>query len=220
VGGIKLDGCLRDDLFPNLAQKILDHNLTAVTANIWDYQWAEFKSGPVGPDFPSAYHLCFLSCVDSLAYWSMSVANSEPVALFFARQQEHGDRALESYNMVKDDFWWSRFLGPIVFDDPETYPGLQAADLLAYEMYQMARSHRAGASAPSRRGHQKFSDGNLPIIGNFIDTKIFTESWSQMQSYKEYKRTHIDIDLDLTLEEIQNLSPDDLTKILNRLSAK
>jgi hypothetical protein len=109
--------------------------------------------------FVDPYFLCFQSCVAACVTFLEDlhgVSPEEKVALIFSDQVEFRHRALQIYEQAQEDLDVIKRRGtPPVFRDMRKMVALQAADIIAYEMYKEyeRRTHRPNASP--RYGYER-----------------------------------------------------------------
>jgi len=110
-------------------------------ANIADLQ---YHLGDKKYAFPYLY--CFQECVSSVCALASDYPPHERVGFMFDRIPEFQGRANEMHSMLLDYEEWphNSRLGAIAFDDKSRNPGLQAADILAYEAYKYLSDTRFG----------------------------------------------------------------------------
>lgn len=88
---------------------------------------------------PSPYHLAFEICAEQMERSSASLWNSEPVAVVFSRQREYAKQAEFIWRSHKASGFWKNVL-TFAYGDPETTVQLQAADMIAYEVFQCMKT--------------------------------------------------------------------------------
>lgn len=131
--------------------------------------------------FYDPYFLCFQSVV---AACSSSIANfrgvsaEEKVALIFSDQVEFRNRALQIYKIVEaTNSYVRRSMPPVFRDMRETVP-LQAADIIAYEMYKEFERQLYKPSMNPRYGYQRIVEitnragYNSPLFRFFTKTDL------------------------------------------------
>jgi hypothetical protein len=92
----------------------------------------------------SPYFLGFEHFVMEVAYRVTWHSDIERIAFVFDRQKEFQGRAKELYDEVvqlKDAVTYNHRLGPLAFDSKTVQVPLQAADVIAYEMYRYRTNH-------------------------------------------------------------------------------
>ncbi len=85
--------------------------------------------------FEKPYYLAFQQQVEAIANGCSHYPPGEQVGFFFDEQKEYQGKAKELYDSVKrsTNLDFIGRLGTIAFVDSAKYPGIQAADLFAYE---------------------------------------------------------------------------------------
>lgn len=100
------------------------------------------------------FYFCFELCLQQISEWSRTYADGEPVALVFAQHQKYRNRAeqLHSYYQRYQSANEHRItgIGSITFADPRRVIPLQAADLVAYEIYRNRVDSKAETDLPMR----------------------------------------------------------------------
>ena len=96
-----------------------------------------FPSDRPRPDLESLYYAHYRTCILHAAPFH----RREQVQFMFARHAEISPQAFTDYHglllrVVSDDERWRGRLGAVIVGDPREYPPLQAADLVAYELFQ------------------------------------------------------------------------------------
>jgi hypothetical protein len=90
-----------------------------------------------------AYFLAFqlqAETVVEAADRAVGLPPEDRIAFIFDETSEYEGRAYELWRTLRQsDMAWIRRLGPITFDKSHYFPGLQAADLLAYEVQRNIR---------------------------------------------------------------------------------
>jgi hypothetical protein len=88
--------------------------------------------------FIDPYFLCFQSLVAASTTFleAMNIPKEEKIALIFSDQVEFRHRALEMYKDLERFGFYTRRSTPPIFRDMRQYQPLQAADIVAYEMYK------------------------------------------------------------------------------------
>jgi hypothetical protein len=166
----KLDRPLREDLAANLAATIAHHNLTGVIGAIWKKDWDEFKKFPFVAAWPSPYYLCFQHCVDQLSKHPEFDGISEVISFTFATQDEYKARAIDSYRRIKQSSQYGKFMADEpIFLPAEMSSALQAADLLAFEFYQLPIKSERPPGFTFRRSMQALLAGQSKMIGGEIN---------------------------------------------------
>jgi len=140
----KMDREIRTPIMKGLMVILIRSGLIPVAA-AYHGKWGDIEpKNPLWkPDrFPNAYSWCFELCMESLIDCSRDVYGSEPVSVMFALHDEYGERALKYFDLFKRNREWQTLVHPIAFDSPKSRPALQAADMIAFEIYQAFNSRR------------------------------------------------------------------------------
>lgn len=89
------------------------------------------------PDNP--YYLCLQTLFVFATDECKDKPDTEQIHFVFEKQEEFKEEAEKVYDDLKSDVAWesSKHLGKLCFEEePAKYPGIQAADLLAYETFR------------------------------------------------------------------------------------
>jgi hypothetical protein len=104
---------------------------------------------------------------------------------------DHGNwdaQALQAYNLVIDDPKWEpRFLFEGLL--PRTGPqdvGLQAADMIAYEVFKVIKSRTKSPEAAMRRATQEMLNKEIPMRAKWLDLPAAKELYRYMKESGEY----------------------------------
>jgi hypothetical protein len=127
-------------LVEKLASIVDDSRVQAIAggfAGEWDR--AINSGNPEWPKrFPSCYQFILEVCVQRLQQFSHIFWNGKPITLIFSWQDQYAKHAKKIWENYKQDQLWKGIVG-FNYDDPAR-PELQAADLLAYEVFQTTRA--------------------------------------------------------------------------------
>jgi Protein of unknown function (DUF3800) len=127
-------------LVEKLASIVDDSRVQAVVGGFsgnWDR--AINSGNPEWPKrYPSCYQFVLEICVQRLQQFSHVFWKGEPVVLTFSRQGQFAKHAKKIWQHYKQKQFWKR-IAEFRYGDPAT-PELQAADLLAYEVFQTTRA--------------------------------------------------------------------------------
>lgn len=150
--------------------------------------------------FIDPYFLCFQSlvaaCTSFLAHKNMP--DKEKISLIFSDQTEFRHRALNMYEEVgKVGLYTRRSTTPIFRDMRESLP-LQAADIIAYEMYKEFDRRLYRPTAKARFGFERIKlmskrNGYHPMIRFFTksDLENLLSDFERAKKVKEYLATKI-----------------------------
>jgi hypothetical protein len=127
---------MEGELLAELTEILASSGLQVVSAGFTG-NWERAISA--GPDwkrrFPSCYSMVFEMSVEQMNRWCRQLWGGEPIAITFSRQLEYGKRAEEIWRTFRGNGEW-RNLVSFAYGDPEVFPQLQAADMIAHETYQ------------------------------------------------------------------------------------
>lgn len=142
--------------------------------------------------FVDPYYIGFESslaaCTTFLEF--MKITPEEKITMVFSEQVEFKNRAMQFYDLVKDfGIMGSRGTPPIFRDMRDVVP-LQAADVVAYEMYKECERRQYRPTSEPRYGYKrllKMTQRNrmkIPML-MFFDEKRFA---SHIDGYEETKK--------------------------------
>ncbi len=117
-----------------------------------------------------AYTLLFQHQVEATILLMQRLPSYERVSFVFDRQLQHQSNALAIYNSMRvSERSYCARMGPIAFEDSRLHPGLQAADLLAYELrrWLMEAAYQERAIRAARPQMQALNRGR--IVGGLFD---------------------------------------------------
>lgn len=151
------------------------------------------------------YYLCFSSalagCTAFLEF--KKLPPDEKVALIFSEQVEFRNKALKIYEQVKEQEMLKARGTPPIFRDMRDIVPLQAADIVAYEMYKEYERRLHRPKAAPRFGYQrlvKMSERNNFGIPNFMffDEERFA---FHIKGYEETKKLFEQLEKEGKLEK-------------------
>lgn len=138
-----LDVMKRGQIVSNLLNVIMESQVSPyayglVKPHFMEWALAEREHFTMGhPDNP--YYLVLCSIYTYVASFADRYPSTEQIHFVFEQQDEFEPHARVLFNEFKDNPLWPRSprLGKLCFEkEKDKYPGIQAADLLAYEMYR------------------------------------------------------------------------------------
>ena len=131
-GRVPLDACR--DAPMRFAKVLGKHSLLPVWAAVKNEDFHKFATREFLVSFPTPFSLCFHQAMQQLYTFAQDNHNAMRIALFAA----HGDYE-ERVNAAHRDYLrdgeFAEYIGPISFDEPRRVVPLQAADLLANQLY-------------------------------------------------------------------------------------
>jgi hypothetical protein len=83
-----------------------------------------------------AYLMCFYECLTGARLYMEERKPSEPVRFIFDQNKEFSPMMHQVYNAARREWDYPDWMGPLSFEDRRRFVPLQAADLLAYEMFK------------------------------------------------------------------------------------
>lgn len=129
----------RRSLLSRLLPSIMDHLELAIGAAVPMEHYRLSLSPEEQARRIDPYFGCLRECVKHAVNHMHGLSAEEKVELVVADHPEFRAPALELYGVLKDGPWGPR-LGSIAFASPSDVVPLQAADLVAYELFQELRS--------------------------------------------------------------------------------
>jgi hypothetical protein len=133
---------IREYLWRWLPQAIVDHKLGIISTGVLvkDLAYICERNEEFARWFAVPYNFVFEGCLQGATEWSDKHAMGDSIALVFSEQNQYERRALKTYSTYKQHARWQRYLDSITFADMKRVPALQAADLVANQLF-----HRIGA---------------------------------------------------------------------------
>ena len=100
-------------------------------------------------EFGRPYSVCALACIVQVAEWAESQSYKERISLVFELGAPHSGEILEAYMKAQKNPKWRGplHLGGMCFDAKEAMLPLQAADMLAHQVW----TRMVNQSAPMRK---------------------------------------------------------------------
>ncbi len=125
---------------------------------------------------PAPYHLAFrFMVVDAVS----GIDPTTEIHFICSDQRQYRQRALDGYGMAKRTWEHSARsqLKGIGFECPQDFPGLQAADLLAYHWYNYSTRGRSRMNTESVTAMNVLTRGRpvMPLVDSASIERIFTE---------------------------------------------
>lgn len=121
----------------DLATLIADRDeLIAIGAAVYRDEWEYCASPKLKSQFRTPYHFCLTMALMQICDVSRNGANSDPVALVFAKQGEYDDYSKAIHEIAYESDRFRKYLGNFSFGQPRCVIQLQAADLFSYETYR------------------------------------------------------------------------------------
>ena len=112
------------------------------------------------------YFFALELCLQQISSYSKSHCDGEPIALVFAKQQQYqaGANRLHDFYQSASHLHGFSGIGSISWSEPRLIVPLQAADMLAYEVYRYWLSQRGLDAAPMRPALKNIErEGQLSI---------------------------------------------------------
>lgn len=142
---------------------------SVIDRGTWDSAGRETKA-----HFRFPYHLCFDHCMQILSRWSQEQMHGEPFRLIFGEQHQYASKAKRHFSLYKEHSPWGPMLLGIDFEPMDVHVALQAADLVAYEMYRWQKAVLAGTfEGKHRPAMQLMVDAGVPGIGADYDPRMY-----------------------------------------------
>lgn len=119
--------------------------------------------------FVKPYGVCAMRCMDTLRRWMKSKSLDGPLAYVFEAGARYSGEFFESYKAAqKGSRFKQSYPGGISFYDKRVMLPLQAADILAYEMYRELKNSIEGYPNPRREVLEDLRSV-VPLRGAFYD---------------------------------------------------
>lgn len=101
--------------------------------------------------FSKPYALCTMRCIIPLSEWATEQGYRDPINYVFDRGDEGRGQVLNAFRLSDHDRY---LLGTCQFEDKKKFVPLQAADVLAYEVYKFTTEQvvKGGAERGMREG--------------------------------------------------------------------
>jgi hypothetical protein len=170
------DATKRDEVIGDFITEISKANLIGVGVAVEVTAWCTMKK--LNPDVPfgSIQEFCLGRIMRRIVDRLSAAQRSGKVALVFDRDPEFSSKRIRLFNhYLQSNEQARRYLASIMFADPNIYPGLQCADLLAWET-RKDLVQKAGGFPPTNRWRAMFTkmpDYKLDYVGEFWNAGEF-----------------------------------------------
>lgn len=104
----------------------------------------------VDPFYPLFQEVIFSSSLETLLD-----ARGETVRMTFSQQDEFSGKAKRLYEVMKTSYWSGRRFGELKFENMRGVPGLQAADVLVYELCKYYKIKAVNSSKEMRHSFRQ-----------------------------------------------------------------
>jgi Protein of unknown function (DUF3800) len=132
----QLEREIRDPIRKFLAASLHNSPLTPVSF-VYKGKWSENIIFKLNKErLPTAYSFCFESIMIVIERIARQKYSNTSAEVMLARQDEYQDRALEIFNLYRENDKLINIIDPIIFGPAKNVTPLQCADMLAYESYQ------------------------------------------------------------------------------------
>jgi hypothetical protein len=108
--------------------------------------------------FTDPYYLCFQGCITYLEEYLKVVSREETIALIMSEQMEFKNFAQELFDFIRREFEFAQRIDSPVFRDMRRIVPLQAADIVAFELYM---EYERRLYAPTKRPNPRYA---YPIL--------------------------------------------------------
>ena len=152
----------RNSMFCDFARVIAKHLPTVVNSTSKTVVW-DATSQFIREIFVRPYGMCFEHVVQQLIQWSHEQGSQESIALVFADQVEYQHHADRTYAAYRDNEQYGELLAGLSFYPAARVMSLQAADLLAYEMFRYHAPRAEGREQPIRESMKILLDSDLKL---------------------------------------------------------
>jgi hypothetical protein len=184
------DDSRETDLLIQLAEILVERALIPVSAG-FSGEWEKAISAGEdwGKRFPSCYHMVFEQCLAQVNELSDQHWDSEPVALIFSRQNEYAKRAEEVWRTATGNGLW-RNLSHFGYQDPNSFPQLQAADMIAHESFQCLKVGTNEVWQEWPLVKRLLDAKDKPMFGGYHTTETFIEMMKRSEAGgRQYLKT-------------------------------
>jgi tetratricopeptide (TPR) repeat protein len=158
------------DLFIEVAQVIAKHKPLILTGIVARAHWNIFSARWVGVKYLAPYNICFEECMQQMHRLVIGLdSGQEDISFVFGRQDEYRKHAGRIYRFYKGNRRWAGIRSTIdMRGDAKTVPGLQAADLVAFELAKTWSARNKDSDAPSRPAFHVLEAAGLPVYGRIF----------------------------------------------------
>jgi hypothetical protein len=170
------DAVKRDQVVGDFISEINRANLVGIGIAVEVSAWRAVKN--LNPDIPfgTVQDFCFGRILRRIVDRLDAAQLDSKVALVFDRDPEFSSNRINLFNYcLQRDSRARRLLASIMFADPNVYPGLQCADLLAWET-RKDLIQKAGGFKSTKRWRELFTkmpDYKLDYMGEFYNAGEF-----------------------------------------------
>lgn len=162
----------RDQVVGDFITEINRANLVGIGIAVEVSAWRTVKKLNPAVPFGTVQDFCFGRILRRIVDRLDAAQLDGKVALVFDRDPEFSSNRINLFNYcLQQDSRARRLLASIMFADPNVYPGLQCADLLAWET-RKDLVQKAGGFRPTKRWRELFAkmpDYKLDYMGEFYN---------------------------------------------------
>lgn len=182
------DRAKRQHVADSLLGVTVDHPLLMPTGYVVGFDLSAFerivaprlKSAPGFPRYDRAwlwaFQIVMAELIGAQRYATGMVGVSERIRVFFDSQKQFAGRALGLIEQAKrDDPEIRDVLGPVAFADSQQHPGIQMADLLAWEARRAISEFLQTGHAPTREQWRRIARARRPDNGPRVIQYVWDE---------------------------------------------
>jgi hypothetical protein len=164
----------RDLLRGDLRRLIGARNIIGIGAAVHTDAWAKIASPEMISRFVNPIFLAFEHCMQQALHWAERATQQqtgvvEKVAFFFDSRESEAARGQEIASNFDGRWNRSAWYEALSFVRMRNTLPLQAADMLAYETYQLQIARLATDRDPKLRHHLEWMLRDIPIYGQYYD---------------------------------------------------
>jgi hypothetical protein len=151
-------------VYKQLSDILERSTIQPITAAVRTDDWASITDRNFHLVYQSAYDFCIDRIIGQVVNWSSNHAGGSRVPVMIAMQKEHEKETRRTYDS------WSRVkiiedrIGALAFEYPDRFIPLQAADMIAHELYRIA----VAVNAMENRLPQQPEQLHPPVLEKII----------------------------------------------------
>jgi hypothetical protein len=162
---------IRDTWPPRLAKIIEKHSPICIWAAIKRVDWNELTDEAFRQEYPNPFYLCFEWCAEEMVRWQEEVGETTPIALVYSEQKEFEGRV----QLIWNAYDRAKKLAPLNSFTTASYKEcvpLQAADLVATELYRRRRDNRVPDTMRPAARTLVSAETNFEMIGRLAPSDL------------------------------------------------
>jgi hypothetical protein len=164
----------RDEVMSEFLDVLRQSNATGIGIAVDTEAWRAIKKEhpQYSSFFGTAQEFCMQRIIRRIVDRLHEIAQEDQVTIVWDRDHEFAVSRVKFYgNLIRHDPRANALISAIMFADPNRYPALQCADILAWET-RKELTQKAGGHKSTRRWRELFSqmpDIQLDYMGEFYD---------------------------------------------------